>query len=70
MISSPIPSGASAKMVIESDMLQYAEGARVSYAQNGGTLEITISASDTPDGIGDEITKFDIIAFNERKSVV
>lgn len=57
--------GASAKMVIESDMLQYAEGARVSYAQNGGTLEITISASDTPDGIGDEITKFDIIAFND-----
>lgn len=41
------------------------EGARVSYAQNGGTLEITISASDTPDGIGDEITKFDIIAFND-----
>ena len=53
------------EMVIESDMLQYAEGARVSYAQNGGTLEITISASDTPDGIGDEITKFDIIAFND-----
>lgn len=49
-------------MVIRSDMLRFAEGARISYAQDGGKMRVKLSASDTATGDGRQIAKFDIYA--------
>ena len=55
----------SAKLVIKSENLKYMEGACVSYAQNGGTLTVKLSAADTADTTAEEIAVFNVTAASD-----
>ena len=55
----------SAKLVIKSENLKYMEAACVSYAQNGGTLTVKLSAADTADSAAEEIAIFNVTAASD-----
>lgn len=65
-----IAAGKTAKLVFEFDYLNAFSSAKVSYAQNGGTLNVKLSVSETLEGTPVQIASFDMPTANNYDTKV